>query len=520
MTTVLIIGGYGTFGRRLVRLLSDIDGLCVLVGGRNPDKAQAVINDLDGSATLIAQCVDRAQPIAPQLDRSIDCVVDAVGPFQAYGDTRDIVFDFCADHDATYIDLSDDPAFCAYIMARADGAPMSVATGWSTFSALTGAIVDELGGGPSVAGLVPNPQQPMGRAVIESVLTYAGKPVGSGYGLTRTRRNTVIPPGAMPMRRLLFSNVATPDTVLLDPQSTGWVAPQPILLHWSLILMARLARWNLFPPLALFAGPIHWAQSLVRIGEPRGGLVVEANGKSFHLIGEGEAGPDVPVIPAAALIEAIHQGETFEAGWLRPGAAFPLSRLTSWFDRLDIHYGTRDERGPLYARVLGGAMVTLPAPIQTLHEGGQFTGRATVTRGRNPIGRLIANLFGLPKAGDHQVDVSITTDDQGVERWSRTYSGREMLSFQSEGKDREAGTVIERFGPIAVQLGLAVEGERLRYDTRGWSILGIPLPRFLVPGGDVHERVDDQGRFHFHVDMIAPGFGRLVRYEGWLERVD
>jgi len=95
-----------------------------------------------------------------------------------------------------------------------------------------------------------------------------------------------------------------------------------------------------------------------------------------------------------------------------------------------------------------------------------------------------------------------------------------MFSLQSRGEGRQDGLIIERFGPIAVQLGLSVDGERLRYQTRGWSFLGLPLPRALVPGGDVHEAVDAQGRFTFHVDMIAPGLGRLVRYEGWLDPLD
>ncbi|MGB6231651.1 MAG: DUF4166 domain-containing protein, partial [Litorimonas sp.] len=98
------------------------------------------------------------------------------------------------------------------------------------------------------------------------------------------------------------------------------------------------------------------------------------------------------------------------------------------------------------------------------------------------------------------------------------YSGHEMLSFQSEGTGRAAGTIIERFGPVRVRLALVVEGDRLRYITRGWSLFGVPLPRALVPGGTIFETVDAQGRFRFHVDMIAPGLGRLVRYEGWLKR--
>ncbi|WP_298918053.1 SDR family oxidoreductase [uncultured Algimonas sp.] len=523
MTRVLVIGGYGTFGRRLVRLLSDMDGLRVLVGGRNPDKAAAIIGTLNGSAVMASQRVDRSKPLAAQVSSPVDIVVDAVGPFQAYGATRDLVFDYCVQVGATYIDLSDDPAFCAHMMDRAVGAPMTVATGWSTFSAVTGAVVHALGGGASRAGIVPNPHQPMGRAVIDSVLSYAGRPIPNGQGLTRTLHRTVAPPGARPLRTLLFSNVATPDAVLIHPDATGWVAPQPEWLHRILVGLARLVKWKLFPPLTLFGKPIHAVQSRIHEGEARGGLFVEAKDRSFHLIGEGDTGPDVPVIPAAALIAVIHDGETFAPGLLRPGHDFPLDRLTPWFDRIGLDYGMRgkdlrDARGSLYARILGKAMADLPEPVCDLHAGGGFIGRAKVQRGRNLFGRLAADLLGLPKAGDHDLRVSITTDDLGRERWSRRYSGREMLSLQERGRGRAKGMMVERFGPIAVQVGLQINGDRLGYRPRGWSVFGVPLPRRFVPSGETYETADAAGRFRFHVDIVAPGLGRLVHYEGWLIR--
>jgi len=76
--------------------------------------------------------------------------------------------------------------------------------------------------------------------------------------------------------------------------------------------------------------------------------------------------------------------------------------------------------------------------------------------------------------------------------------------------------VVERFGPIAVYLAILVQNGRQILKTTGWSVFGIPLPKFLMPGGEVFEH-DANGRFNFHVDMVAPLLGRLVKYEGWLE---
>lgn len=172
--------------------------------------------------------------------------------------------------------------------------------------------------------------------------------------------------------------------------------------------------------------------------------------------------------------------------------------------------------GTLYPTLMGEAFAALPPAVQTLHRGGEFTGQASVTRGRNPLVRIVATVFGFPKTGDHSLTVSITTDERGREQWSRAYSGQTMFSHQYEGRGRAAGRLVEQFGPIAVGLALVQDGDTLRYITRGWSLFGVPLPRGLAPGGEVHETVDARARFAFHVTLIVPIIGPLVHYEGWL----
>ncbi len=51
------------------------------------------------------------------------------------------------------------------------------------------------------------------------------------------------------------------------------------------------------------------------------------------------------------------------------------------------------------------------------------------------------------------------------------------------------------------------------------SSIGIPLPRWLAPSGEVYESAED-GRFNFNVEIAHRFIGRLVRYRGWLVRRD
>ena len=86
--SVLLVGGYGTFGSRLVSLLEGDPRVTLIVAGRNAAKADAFCNSRGPTAAkLRAIAFDRNGDVAAQI-ASIrpDIVVDASGPFQAYGD--------------------------------------------------------------------------------------------------------------------------------------------------------------------------------------------------------------------------------------------------------------------------------------------------------------------------------------------------------------------------------------------------------------------------------------------------
>jgi len=113
------------------------------------------------------------------------------------------------------------------------------------------------------------------------------------------------------------------------------------------------------------------------------------------------------------------------------------------------------------------------------------------------------------------VRVRFTPTAQG-ECWERDFAGRRFVSHQAEGRDRSDRLLAERFGPFTFGLALVLDGDRLRLVPRRWSMLSLPLPLALMPGGEAFETVED-GRFRFHVEIGLPLVGRIVRYRGWLE---
>lgn len=173
---------------------------------------------------------------------------------------------------------------------------------------------------------------------------------------------------------------------------------------------------------------------------------------------------------------------------------------------------------PLYKKVLGPAWDTLPEQIRAIHdvtENKSFAGSATITRGGNALARLACFIMRFPDAGENIPLRVIFTVKDGVETWSRDFSGQGFSSRQYAGKGRSGGLVIERFGPLAFGIALADEGGRLNLVLRRWSFCGIPMPMFLCVCSESYETVED-GKFLFNVRMWHPLTGPIIHYRGWL----
>jgi hypothetical protein len=56
---ILVIGGYGVFGGRLIRLLADDEGLTLFVAGRSKSKAEAFCRGVTGQATVLPEFFER-----------------------------------------------------------------------------------------------------------------------------------------------------------------------------------------------------------------------------------------------------------------------------------------------------------------------------------------------------------------------------------------------------------------------------------------------------------------------------
>jgi hypothetical protein len=553
--TVLIVGGYGTFGGRLAELLKDEPRFDLLIAGRSLERAQLWCAAHPSEARLVPVAFDRSGAIEAQLGAvKPDWVVDASGPFQLYeGDPYGLVR-ACIGQGIDYLDLADASSFVEGVAALDEAARASgsvVLSGASSFPVLTAAVVRALA--PDFAriesvtgGIAPSPFAGVGENVIRAIVAYAGQKVpivrdgtrGFGYPLTETRRYTIAPPGRLPLVSTLFSLVDVPDLraipALWPEARTVWMGagPVPAILHRLLILCAWTVRIGLVPGLGRLVPLMRWASNRLRWGEHRGGMFVEVAGlhesgsqvrRSWHLVAEGDDGPLIPSMAAAILLTDALQGKLRPAGAGSAATAIELGDYGPWFRSRRIEWGfrARPAAAGLYPGLLGCAWGRLPAPVRTMHDlpaPARASGRASVERGGSLAARIVARLVGFPDgADDLPVTVAFTPDGAGGELWVRDFAGRRFRSRQSAGEGRFEHLLIERFGPLAFAMALVLEGDRLRLVLRHWSLLGLPLPLRLGPRADAYEEAAD-GRFRFHVEIRHPLAGLIVRYKGWLVR--
>lgn len=536
---VLIIGGYGTFGFGIAKCLSDEFGLELILAGRNIEKAKAACASLSGAAIFTPLRLDRNEM---DLDFTPDLIIDASGPFQAYDEAS--VVDYCLANKIPYADISDDGNFAMNVKNR-KSSDIPLISGLSTCPVLSAIGLREIerviGAATDVTiGIAPSPKAKLGRNVVGAVMRYAGQPEVTVrrqaksaivHGVTEVRHETICVPGEVPLPRLPFAVADSPDALVLpkafpklDHIWTG-AGTRPIWMHRLLVALSRAVSKGLFPKLAPFTDLFHKVRRLFPFGVHRGGMIVRASSEageaSWHLVAEGDHGPLIPTLPVVALVRNMLRGNIPLPGTYSGDEIIGLSDLAPEFETLDISYGLQCDGAdlPPYEKIMGDAYAEFHPAIADLHRtdnGRIFTGACTVTRGRNPLSHLVAMVVGFPKSGvDVPVSVTVTPDAKG-ELWTRDFAGKTFSSHHSMGVGRHSRLITERFGPLAIHMAILTENGDLRIKTQAWSILGIPLPKFLKPGGDVFETQDEKGRFVFHVDLRAPLFGRLCKYEGWL----
>lgn len=175
----------------------------------------------------------------------------------------------------------------------------------------------------------------------------------------------------------------------------------------------------------------------------------------------------------------------------------------------------------LFRQALGAHFDQLPQAVRDLHTVTgkmRWQGRARVTRGNSRAGGLICRVVGFPPEAD-DIPVSVSIERRGdTEVWCRDFGGKTFASILCLRGTDGRGHITERFGVMAFDIDLHLADGRLHFPVSRGKILGVPLPKAVLPVSEAAEFERD-GRFHFDVQVSLPGIGALVRYQGHLDPV-
>lgn len=532
---IVVLGGYGVFGFRLAQLLAR-DGHTLWLAGRSLEKAKNAAMRIQAKPLAI----DRQGDLEPIFAVRPDVVIDAAGPFQSYGEDRYRVARRCIEQKADYLDLSDDADFTtgiAELDSAARKAGRRVLSGVSSVPGLSSAAVKTLSEGLDEillidTAILPGNKAPRGASVMTSILSQVGRRTRAWRGGIWRQTKGWTDRRRYQLTRDLARDgyfVRVPD-IQLFPEAFGarsvvFRAGMELgILNAGLSVLGKLRRrWR------LEASPIHirllqWlANCLFPFGSDRGGMQTEVTGliggavrqRTWSLIAEKGEGPFVPGVVARALLRRL---EETPAGARPCIGEVTLTEIEEAMGDLAVSVGvTEADRPTLFQSSLGDRWAALPDAVRELHsvqDMESFSGFAEVTRGRSILARIAAWILGFPPAGEEvPVTVTITRTDEG-ETWERNFAGRVFRSYCS--RSPEPYRYRERLGLFTYELGLPVEYGRVRFPVRRGWILGVPVPRFLLPRSDTSEFALSDA-FHFDVALAAPLSGALiVRYRGAL----
>ncbi|WP_347310657.1 DUF4166 domain-containing protein [Defluviimonas sp. SAOS-178_SWC] len=528
---VVVLGGTGVFGSRLAELLVR-DGQDVTIAARDLKRAEALARRLGARAIR----VDLGSDLAPLWAEAPDAVVDAAGPFHAYGADPWRLPRACIARGINYLDLADEAEFCAGI-ATLDGAAKAAGTfalsGVSSVPALSSAAVDALAKGMDRleeidTAILPGNRAPRGRSVVGAILARTGTPFRLWQGAAWEERRGWSDPRAYRLGPGLHRRgylIEVPDTRLFPARfgahSVSFRAGLELpVMNAGLALLSRLrAATGIAVGPRIVALTRGMALMLWPFGSAQGGMVVRVIGRKdggliraeWRLLAEAGAGPYVPAIAARAILRAASR---IPSGAGPALTMLPLAEFEAAMADLSIGF-SRDNHPvqPLFPAHLGVAFKELPGAVRRSHDWAgcfRLDGRATVTRGRGLAARLVAAIFRFPPEGaDVPVRVTKRAAPDG-EIWERDFGGRIFRSYLA----RRRGAITERFDPFTFVIGLTVRDGALHFPVAGGWLGPLPLPRVLMPVSIATE-TEDEGGFRFDVELRAPlGLGLIVRYRG------
>jgi saccharopine dehydrogenase-like NADP-dependent oxidoreductase len=335
LTRVLIIGGYGNFGRFISKRLAQDDSLRIIIAGRTIAKAQALAEEINAEAELVD--INNGLPARLQKIKP-DIVIHTSGPFQSQGYD---VAKACIDCGAHYIDLADGREFVSGISAldvKAKQAGVAGVSGASSVPCLTSALVDHYKGEFETLetldyGISTAQKTARGVATTAAILRYTGQPfktLVNGYTQNIYGWQSLHARKYSGLGWRLLGNCNVPDLEIFPKIYPGlksirfYAGLELPFIHITLWGLSWLVRVGLIKNLKASATFLLNLSFLFDwLGSENSGFHMKLSGKDkdgtdktlcFELTARSGDGPYIPCMPAILIAKKLVRGEFQETG--------------------------------------------------------------------------------------------------------------------------------------------------------------------------------------------------------------
>lgn len=365
MKTILILGGYGNFGKRISESLCTIPDICLLISGRNLSKANRLVDILrvNAHADLKAVLLDiYDKDIDAKLKRlSVDIVVHTCGPFQGQDYSVALA---CIGAGAHYIDLADGRDFVCGIASLdklAKEKNLLIVSGASSVPGLSSTVIDhfeeQFKSIDSIdIAIAPGNKAERGEATVRAILSYTGHPFKvfidgqwkSVFGWMDPERIDI---GGIVGKRWL-ANVDVPDLTLFPERykvkdRVSFKAGLELsFFHLGMVTMAFLCKIGLVKNWATITKTIvSMSNWFIHFGTDQGGMQVKINGLSlggkakeiiWDLYANKGVGPYIPTISTIILVKKLIDDGIQQVGALPCLGLYQLEEFETYIQKMDI----------------------------------------------------------------------------------------------------------------------------------------------------------------------------------------
>jgi len=342
--TVVILGGYGNFGKRIAESLARLPDTKIILTGRNLGKAQELtkqlLKSISGSIVEAAQLDIYATDFKKQLSNLNPFItIHTGGPFQGQ-DFR--VPEACIQCGSHYIDLADDRRYVCDITQLNEQAIKNnvlIVSGASSVPGLSSTVIDhyqnEFADLTHIDfAIAPGNKAERGEATVKGILSYTGHPFPVFENGEWKQKY-----GWMSPRKMYFNdtigtrclaNIDIPDLELFPKrypacQSVAFQAGLELpFLHYGMIFMALLAKFKLVKDWSKYTGLIFNSSEIFKkFGTDIGGMFILLTGKDnkqqpislkWVLDAKDGIGPYIPTLSAIIIAKKLLAGEINQIG--------------------------------------------------------------------------------------------------------------------------------------------------------------------------------------------------------------